>query len=123
MTCTNSRKVEANSFNPPPISQSQAEVKKKMSKKKNLKKLLKYQQWLVKEKGLPPSRIMLDHAQTELLSKQKPAQKEFKCEICDITCSSQNGLNVQMSNTHWKPNLLNNYKATIKTLSENVRQN
>ena len=47
---------------PPNLFQAEKKRRKKGSKKKNLEALLFFQEHLVREKGLPPSRLMLEHA-------------------------------------------------------------
>ena len=54
---------------------------RKMSKKK-LESLLSYQERLAREKGLPPSRLMLQHAAVVL---PLPASKEFQCDQCEFS--------------------------------------
>ena len=58
-----------------PTSKSQAEKKKKRGGKQRLEKLLAYHQRLVDEKGLPPSRLMLQHA-TDLASRPTPQPEQ-----------------------------------------------
>ena len=67
-----------------PAPSTQAEEKERTKKKKNnkgrkkrkLESLLAYHQRLVEEKGLPPSRLMLEHAaQTKLPLQEKGSQK------------------------------------------------
>ena len=54
-----------------PTSKSQAKKKKKRGGKQRLEKLLAYHQRLVDERGLPPSRLMLQHA-ADLASRPTP---------------------------------------------------
>ena len=83
-----------NSVPQPAVSPTQAEVAKrkkkrrKMSKKK-LESLLSYQERLAREKGLPPSRLMLQHAAVVL---PLPASKEFQCDQCEFSSISKRGL-------------------------------
>ena len=71
-----------NSVPQPAVSPTQVEVvkrkkkRRKMSKKK-LESLLSYQERLAREKGLPPSRLMLQHA---AVVPPLPASKEFQCD-------------------------------------------
>ena len=93
-------------------SDSQAVKKKKTKKKKtkmNAKKLealLAYQKRLVEEKGLPPSRLMLQHADKEtpaVAPVPEPGQvceKEFKCDHCDFVSKSKRGLKTHSSRIH-----------------------
>ena len=65
---------------------------------------------------------MLDHDNAEILSKQKPAHIKLMWEVCDITCSSKNHLDVHTDKKHSTAKFLNNYIATNESLSENVSQ-
>ena len=73
-----------NSVPQPAVSPIQAEVAKrkkkrrKMSKKK-LESLLSYQERLARGKGLPPSRLMLQHQHAAVVP-PLPASKEFQCD-------------------------------------------
>ena len=77
-------------------SKSLAEKKstKKKKKKHDLPKLLAYHKRLVEEKGLPPSNLMLKHAD-EASSPSPPSQKpgreesNFKCDHCEFKSKSQ----------------------------------
>ena len=79
---------------------SQAELKgrkkkkNKGGKKKKLESLLSYHQRLVEERGLPPSRLMLQHAVVaETAPSNPPEQAEsFQCDQCDFTSSSKRGV-------------------------------
>ena len=78
-------------------------------KKKNLLKLLDYQQKLVKEKGLPPSNLRLKQA-AEAPSPPPPAQKPglkdggtFQCDQCDNTFNSQRKLRKHIRKKHANP--------------------
>ena len=91
---------------------SQAEKGKKKQKKKGgnpkkLEALLSYQERLVKEKGLPPSRLMLQHAAVETSSTTAPIQEpghisseKFPCDQCDFTSKSMLGLKVHIGRSH-----------------------
>jgi len=76
------------------VSPTQVEVAKrkkkrrKMSKKK-LESLLSYQERLAREKGLPPSRLMLQHA---AVVPPLPASKEFQCDQCEFFFNFQAGV-------------------------------
>ena len=78
---------------PIPSSTSQAEniKKKKKGSKKKMEALITYQKRLVEEKGLPPSKLMLEQAAsatTASLPVQMPGleEKYFKSEHCDKCC-------------------------------------
>ena len=76
--------------------------KKKISKKR-LEALLSYQKRLVEEKGLPPSRLMLEQAALAPPS-PPPAEKEnasiFKCDLCYYFTHSKHGLSVHRGAKH-----------------------
>ena len=83
--------------------------RKKTSKKKRLERLLVYHQRLVEERGLPPSRLMLQQAavvSATASSTSQPSQspgrneKQFKCDQCDFSSESQRGLKVHMGRRH-----------------------
>ena len=80
--------------------------KRKGSKEKRLKDLLAYHQRLVVEKGLPPSRLMEQHAAASAIapasSNQRPGCKEklVKCDQCDFSSVSQRGLKVHVGRNH-----------------------
>ena len=91
---------------------SQAEKGKRKQKRrggnaKKLERLLSYQEHLVKEKGLPPSRLMLQHAAVETSTTTAPIQepgqvsgKNFSCDQCDFTSKSMRGLKVHIGRSH-----------------------
>ena len=94
-----------------PVSQAEKgkKLKKGQKKKKSAKKLealLSYQKRLVEEKGLPPSRLMLEHAALKNPSTApvpEPGQvsrEEFKCERCDFSSKSKRGLKTHISRIH-----------------------
>ena len=66
-----------------------------------MEKLLAYHQRLVVEKGLPPSRLMEEHA---ALSTPPPAKSssgsKFECDRCDFASDTQRGLKVHMGKSH-----------------------
>ena len=81
--------------------------KKKGGKKRKLDKLLAYHQRLVVEKGLPPSRLMEEHAAiSSALSDQNIGAKKFKCDQCDFKSDSQRGLKVHVGRSHKNPEVL-----------------
>ena len=81
--------------------------KKKGSKKRKLEKLLAYHQRLVVEKGLPPSRIMEEHAAISSVSSlQSTGAKKVKCDQCDFSSDSQRGMKVHIGRSHKNPEVL-----------------
>ena len=78
--------------------------KNKGSKERRLKSLLAYHQRLVDEKGLPPSRLMEQHAVAPDLNPSNPEQisdaKKVQCEQCDFSTNSQRGLKVHIRRAH-----------------------
>ena len=59
LQCTTPVKTSLLSLSPPA---KEKKKKRKGSKKRRLEKLLAYHQCMVEEKGLPPSRLMEEHA-------------------------------------------------------------
>ena len=57
---------------------------------------------LVEERGLPPSRLMLQQAAAVSTSEPSPGQteKQFKCDQCEFTSESQRGFKVHMGRRH-----------------------
>ena len=89
------------------LSSSAKRKKKKKGDKRKLEKLLAYHQRLVVEKGLPPSRLMEEHAAiSSAPSDQNIGAKKFKCDQCDFTSDSQRGLKVHVARSHKKPEVL-----------------
>ena len=85
----------------PSLSPSAKKKKRKGGKKKKLEKLLAYHQRLVVEKGLPPSRLMEEHAAiSSTPSDQSTGAEKFKCDHCDFTTDSQRGLKVHVGRSH-----------------------
>ena len=85
-----------NSVPQPAGSPTQAEVAKRKRKrrkisKKKLESLLSYQERLARGKGLPPSRLMLQHA---AVVPPLPASKEFHCDQCEFSSTSKRGLSI-----------------------------
>ena len=78
--------------------------KNKGNKERRLKSLLAYHQRLVDEKGLPPSRLMEQHAVAPDLNPSNPEQisdaKNVQCEQCDFSTNSQRGLKVHIGRAH-----------------------
>ena len=79
--------------------------RKKASKKKRLEALLAFQKRLVEEKGLPPSKLML---QLSAVSPSNSVQAEneefehFRYDHCEYTTYSKHGLSVHMGYRHKK---------------------
>ena len=99
LKCTTPEKPKARA--PNLVSTSQAEKKKtrkknKGGKKKKLEALLSYHQRLVEEKGLPPSRLMLQHA----AAVPAPSPSTFSCEHCEFASTSQRGVKVHIGHVH-----------------------
>ena len=69
-----------------------------------MKSLLAYHQRLVDEKGLPPSRLMEQHAVAPELNPSNPEQisdgKKVHCEQCDFSTNLQRGLKVHIGRAH-----------------------
>ena len=92
-----------------PSSSAKKRKKSKGSKEKRLKALLDYHQRLVVEKGLPPSRLMEQHAAASTTDHSSPAQssgpeeKQFQCDQCDFSSESQRGLKVHVGRSHKNP--------------------
>lgn len=87
---------------PSSAEESKKKKKRKGSKEKGLKDLLSYHQRLVEEKGLPPSRLMEQHAADSASSNQSPGRKEklVKCDQCEFSSVSQRGLKVHVRRSH-----------------------
>ena len=87
--------------------------RKKGNKEKRLEGLLAYHQRLVEEKGLPPSRLMLQQAAAKtspsasstLNQSPGPSEEDFKCELCAFSSKSQRGLKVHIGRSHKDPQL------------------
>ena len=110
MQCTTPAKPLAMSSSTS-LSSSAKRKKKKGGKKRKLEKLLAYHQSLVVEKGLPPSRLMKEHAATfSAPSAQSTGTKKFKCEQCDFNSDSQRGLKVHIGRSHKNPEVLRDGK-------------
>ena len=91
----------------PSLSPSAKRKKNKKKKKQKLEKLLAYHQRLVVEKGLPPSRLMEEHAATSSDPSAKiTGGKNFNCDQCDFASVSQRGLKVHVGRSHKDPEVL-----------------
>ena len=83
LQCTTPVKTKTSSnFSTPSAEEEKKNKKKrKRGKKRKLEKLLAYHQRLVAEKGLPPSRLMEEHAALSLSPSHKvTSEKQFKCD-------------------------------------------
>ena len=76
--------------------------KKKRGGKKKLEALLAYHQRLVVEKGLPPSRLMVQHAAASSTVSLSPGVKEIqvKCDQCNFSSKLKRGLKVHIGRSH-----------------------
>ena len=90
-------------------SSNQADKKKTVRKKRNSKKrletLLSFQRHLVEEKGLPPSRLMLQHdaaSPAQSFQAESINIEHFKCDHREYTTYSKHGLSVHMGYRHKK---------------------
>ena len=90
-------------------SQAEKNVNRKKNKggnKQRLEKLLSYHKRLVVEKGLPPSRLMLQHASSPLSShfvqRPEPNESKFKCNQCGGLFNTKQGLNMHTRMMHKK---------------------
>ena len=87
-----------------PSSSSAKKKKSKGNKEKKLERLLAYHQRLVVEKGLPPSRLMEQHAAASSAVSGSPSQssvgKLYPCDQCDFATESQRGLKVHVGRSH-----------------------
>ena len=112
LQCTTPVKTSLPSLAP---SAKEKKKKRKGSKKRRLEKLLAYHQRMVEEKGLPPSRLMEEHA----ASAKPSCEKQFNCNQCDFASDSQRGLKVHVSKSHKDPEALRAEDQNISlTLSE-----
>ena len=106
LQCTRTVKPPTLSLSPSP-SAKEKKKKRKGGKKKKLEKLLAYHQRLVEEKGLPPSRLMEEHAASSPApSTQVTSEKRFKCDQCDFASDSQRGLKVHVGRSHKETEVL-----------------
>ena len=98
---------------PPISSQAEKKRKKRGTRKKRLEALISFQERLVKEKGLPPSRMMLERASAAAAEKSSPlcqadieeeSTSSFKCDGCEFTSYSK--LGVSKHKEHCKSKVL-----------------
>ena len=114
LSCSVSRIPDARSPSPPAPASKPKKRRKRGGGQKRLEALLSYQQRLVEEKGLPPSRLMLQQA--AVASGEEAAvqarihlpttqagdwrQRMFKCDLCDFYSSGQEGVSDHMKKAH-----------------------
>ena len=114
LSCSVSRIPDARSPSPPAPASKPKKRRKRGGGQKRLEALLSYQQRLVQEKGLPPSRLMLQHAavapgeeaavQARIHLPTMQAgdwrKRMFKCDLCDFYSSEQQGVSEHMEKAH-----------------------
>ena len=107
LQCTTS---SASSTSTPPAGEFKKKKKKKKKSKGNKKRrfeaLLAFHQRLVDEKGLPPSRLMKQHAaasESASASQNTELRKPFKCNQCNFSSDSKRGLKVHIGKAHREP--------------------
>ena len=109
LQCTTS---SASSTSTPPAGELKKKKKKKKSKgnkKRRFEALLAFHQRLVDEKGLPPSRLMKQHAaasESASASQNTELRKPFKCDQCNFSSDSKRGLKVHIGKAHREPEVL-----------------
>ena len=104
LQCTTS---SASSTSTPPAGELKKKKKKsKGNKKRRFEALLAFHQRLVDEKGLPPSRLMKQHAaasESASASQNTELRKPFKCDQCNFSSDSKRGLKVHIGKAHRGP--------------------
>ena len=103
LQCTTS---SASSTSTPPAGESKKKKKSKGNKKRRFEALLAFHQRLVDEKGLPPSRLMKQHAaasESASASQNTELRKPFKCDQCNFSSDSKRGLKVHIGKAHRGP--------------------
>ena len=105
LQCTTS---SVSSTSTPPAGELKKKKKKKSkgNKKKRFEALLAFHQRLVDEKGLPPSRLMKQHAaasESASASQNTELRKPFKCDQCNFSSDSKRGLKVHIGKAHREP--------------------
>ena len=105
LQCTTS---SASSTSTPPAGELKKKKKKKSkgNKKRRFEALLAFHQRLVDEKGLPPSRLMKQHAaasESASASQNTELRKPFKCDQCNFSSDSKRGLKVHIGKAHREP--------------------
>ena len=109
LQCTTS---SASSTSTPPAGELKKKKRKKKSKgnkKRRFEALLAFHQRLVDEKGLPPSRLMKQHAaasESASASQNTELRKPFKCDQCNFSSDSKRGLKVHIGKAHREPEVL-----------------
>ena len=107
LQCTTS---SASSTSTPPAGELKKKKKKsKGNKKRRFEALLAFHQRLVDEKGLPPSRLMKQHAaasESASASQNTELRKPFKCDQCNFSSDSKRGLKVHIGKAHREPEVL-----------------
>ena len=108
LQCTTPIKTTTSSnFSTPSAEEEKKKKKRKGCKKRKLEKLLAYHQRLVAEKGLPPSRLMEEHAALSVSPSTKiTSEKQFKCDQCDFGSDTQRGLKVHVGRSHKESEVL-----------------
>ena len=103
-------------ISPAPMSSAKKKEKKRKQKrrsKKRLEALLSYHQRLVEEKGLPPSRLMLQHAGA--------AEARQKCDQCDFSSASQRKMKEHTSQLHTTQSFNGELKARVACLEKAMK--
>ena len=109
LQCTTS---SASSTSTPPAGELKKKKRKKKSKgnkKRRFEALLAFHQRLVDEKGLPPSRLMKQHAaasESASASQNTELRKPFVCDQCNFSSDSKRGLKVHIGKAHREPEVL-----------------
>ena len=109
LQCTTS---SASSTSTPPageLKKKKTKKKSKGNKKRRFEALLAFHQRLVDEKGLPPSRLMKQHAaasESASASQNTELRKPFKCDQCNFSSDSKRGLKVHIGKAHREPEVL-----------------
>ena len=109
LQCTTPIKTTTSSNFSTPSAEEEKKKKRrrKGGKKRKLEKLLAYHQRLVAEKGLPPSRLMEEHAALSVSPSTKiTSEKQFKCDQCDFGSDTQRGLKVHVGRSHKESEVL-----------------
>jgi hypothetical protein len=106
-----SRRPDAVASSPIPSLAEKIKKKKKKNKgnkQKRLESLLSFHQRLVDEEGMPPSKLMLEHAALASNLPSAPAQCSepekrsdmFNCDLCDYSNPTQRGVNAHKRHKH-----------------------
>ena len=114
LSCSVPRNPDARIPPPPAPASKPKKRRKRGGGQKRLEALLSYQQRLVEEKGLPPSRLMLQHAavapgeEVAVQARIHPPTSQagdwqqimFKCDLCEFYSSEQRGVSEHMDKAH-----------------------